>query len=79
MREIPLGVYVPGHSVIHRAAPGWKFIGLVVFIAVVSFASSAPLHGLSAIGVLFLAYAVAGIRLQPRPSKLVRCCRSWRF
>ncbi|GAB3085423.1 Energy-coupling factor transporter transmembrane protein EcfT [Corynebacterium aquatimens] len=61
MREIPLGVYVPGHSVIHRAAPGWKFIGLVVFIAVVSFASSAPLHGLSAIGVLFLAYAVAGI------------------
>mgnify|MGYP007032576454 CR=1 FL=1 len=32
MRNIPLGVYLPGRTLIHRAPAGGKFLALLAFI-----------------------------------------------
>lgn len=72
MRQgMPLGVYVPGSSVIHRTPPAVKLLCLVVFIVVVSVLPSNPVQALVGIGMLFVAYAVAGIPVSTAARQVV--------
>lgn len=61
LREVPLGVYVPGRSIIHRASPTLKFVALIVFIVLVTVLPTQPWHTMGALAVMFILYAIAGI------------------
>lgn len=61
IRELPLGVYVPGNTVLHRAHPTVKFVALVVFII---FATAWPVEPWQSMSVLIAAlalYPAAGV------------------
>ena len=59
---MPLGVYVPGSTVIHRIPAGVKLLGLIVFIIVVTVLFRTPLTVGVAIAVTALGYVMARIR-----------------
>ena len=62
--NIPLSVYVPGTTVIHRMKPSWKILILLVFILVTSiFFNSLPWAG-GAVIAAALTYFIA--RIPPR-------------
>lgn len=61
---VPLGVYVPGNTAIHRLPAATKLIGLLVFIVVVTaFARSLPTVAVAGI-IVVLGYLIA--RIPPR-------------
>ena len=49
IRELPLGVYVPGSTALHRTGAAAKFVALVVFIALVTALPTQPWHSLVAL------------------------------
>lgn len=58
---VPLGVYVPGHSPIHRALPTLKLAVLLVIVVATAALPTQPWHGAAALAALALLYAVAGV------------------
>ena len=72
IRELPLGVYVPGSTTLHRTGAAAKFVALVVFIALVTALPTQPWHSLVALVFVLMLYAwaripagVAGRQLAP--------------
>lgn len=64
IRGVPLGVYVPGTTPVHRMNPGIKFLGLIFFIVVVAFfADTLPRAALS-LALVAVGYAVSRIPLR---------------
>lgn len=61
IRELPLGVYVPGDTLLHRANPAWKFVVLVAFVVLATVWPSAPWESMSLIVVVMAAYMWAGV------------------
>ena len=83
LRALPLGIYVSGHSIIHRTPAGWKMIGLIIFII-----ATTPLPLAYAAGALLLpllGYLIArippsvaaGQLLPPLPIILLFSAFSW--
>lgn len=61
IRELPLGVYVPGNTVVHRASPALKFAALLLFIILITVLPTRPWHPLTAATGVGVLYAVARI------------------
>jgi biotin transport system permease protein len=59
----PLGLYQPGNSALHRAAAGWKLVGLLVF-AVLTFALGSPAALAVLVAVVVAAYGLTRIPLR---------------
>ena len=59
--SLPLGVYVPGRTVIHRLPAGVKFLVLVVFILAVAVFAREPWQALAATALVATGLAVARI------------------
>ncbi len=60
-RSLPLGVYVPGETPLHRAPAGGKFLALLVFILATAVFVDSPVTALACIVGVALAYAIARI------------------
>lgn len=65
-RDVPLGVFVPGTSPIHRAAPHYKLIALFAFILACTLLATTPLRALAA-----LLCAAAGVALARIPLRML--------
>lgn len=61
MNAIPLGVYVPGTSLIHRMPPGWKFVLLIGFILGSALLANSVLLALGTVLIPLLGYLIARI------------------
>lgn len=61
IRNIPLGVYVPGVTAIHRMPPLWKFLVLFAFIISTSIVVKDPRVAAALVLVAAVLYAVARI------------------
>lgn len=61
IRELPLGVYVPGDSFLHRAHPSLKFVLLVAFILWVTIWPTLPWQSMAALTLIMALYAFARI------------------
>ncbi|MCP1388642.1 energy-coupling factor transporter transmembrane protein EcfT [Corynebacterium sp. TA-R-1] len=61
IRELPLGVYVPGDTILHHAGPTLKFVLLVAFIIFATAWPSQPWHSLALLVFVLAWYAVARI------------------
>ncbi len=61
IRELPLGVYIDGDTVLHRMRPNVKFALLVVFIFLVSILPTQPWHSMAALAFVLGLYAVAKV------------------
>lgn len=61
IRELPLGVYVPGATLVHRTPPSVKFVALLLFIILVTAVPTRPLHSIAAAAGVGVLYAVARI------------------
>lgn len=61
IRELPLGVYVPGNSFLHRVHPSLKFMLLVGFILWVTIWPTLPWQSMAALTLILILYALAGI------------------
>ncbi|MEJ5927069.1 energy-coupling factor transporter transmembrane protein EcfT [Corynebacterium sp. H128] len=61
MPTVPLGVYVPGDSLIHRARPGCKFGALMAFILCTSIFIKSLSWALAALLLPLLGYVLAKI------------------
>ncbi|MDU0477902.1 energy-coupling factor transporter transmembrane protein EcfT [Staphylococcus chromogenes] len=61
MIQAPLGVYVPGTSILHRLPPGWKFLILIAFIVASALFVSTAAVGLALCALMGVGYAVARI------------------
>lgn len=61
IRELPLGVYVPGKTWVHRANPAAKFCALVIFILAITFLPTQPLHSTAGFVAVIMFYAAARI------------------
>ena len=59
IRELPLGVYVPGSTALHRMGAAAKFVALVVFIALVTALPTQPWHSLVSLVFVLMLYAWA--------------------
>lgn len=64
IRGLPMGVYVPGSTPLHRLDPGIKFLGLISFILLVAFAADTLPRAAAALGTVALGYGLA--RIPPR-------------
>ncbi|WP_187973727.1 energy-coupling factor transporter transmembrane component T family protein [Corynebacterium poyangense] len=64
MNNPPLGVYFPGNSIIHRLTPGPKFLGLIIYILVVTFAISQLRWALVAATIPLAGFIIAKIPLR---------------
>ena len=71
IRELPLGVYIPGNTWLHRANPAWKFIALVVFIIVATFVPNAPWQSMTALILVMALYMWARIPIEVAWRQLV--------
>lgn len=60
-RDVPLGVYVPGETLVHKASPMLKFVALIVFVVLVTALPTQPWHTLASLGGILALYAVARI------------------
>lgn len=69
-RSLPLGLYVPGSSLLHRAPAGGKLVGLLAFGAIVV-ALPGPWWPLSAFGLVLVVAIAVGMR----PAGLMRTLR----
>lgn len=57
IRELPMGVYVPGNTAVHRASPATKFGALLLFIILITVLPTRPWHpaaGVIGVGVLYV-------------------------
>ncbi|MDK8878522.1 energy-coupling factor transporter transmembrane protein EcfT [Corynebacterium sp. MSK008] len=61
IRELPLGVYIPGDTWLHRLGAALKFVLLVVFIIAVTALPTQPWHASAALGLVALLYVWARI------------------
>ncbi|WJY68260.1 energy-coupling factor transporter transmembrane component T family protein [Corynebacterium auris] len=61
IREVPLGVYVPGTTLLHRASPAAKFLVLVAFIVAVTALPSRPWHTAATLAAVLVLYAIARV------------------
>ncbi len=61
IRELPMGVYVPGTTLIHRASPALKFAALLLFIVLITVLPTEFWHPLAAAAGVGALYAVARI------------------
>lgn len=61
LRELPLGVYVPADTPLHRASPTLKFVALIVFIVLVAWLPTQPWHTLAILAGVFGLYGLARI------------------
>lgn len=64
MKNIPLGVYIPGTTVFHRMPAGRKFISLLVFILATSILVSTPLIAFLCLSGVLLGYVAAQVPLR---------------
>ncbi|AJE33419.1 cobalt subfamily permease [Corynebacterium humireducens NBRC 106098 = DSM 45392] len=64
MRNIPLGVYLPGTTPIHRLPAGWKFLFLLTFILLSTFLVKTPLVAAGWLAAVALGYVVARVPLR---------------
>lgn len=64
MKNIPLGVYVPGSSFIHRMPPLWKFGLLLAFIISTSLLVKNPLIALGLVVFAAIVYLCARITMK---------------
>ena len=70
IRELPLGVYVPGTTLLHRLDPALKFVLLVAFIVVVTALPTQPWHAAAAL--VFLGVALSQWRTRaPAPAGIL--------
>jgi len=60
-RFIPLALYVPGDSPVHRMPAGWKMVILLAFIIASALFSPTPWHALAWLILPLIAYGVARI------------------
>lgn len=63
-RNVPLGVFVPGTSPIHRAAPHHKLLALFAFILASTLLAITPLRALAALAIATSGVAIARIPLR---------------
>lgn len=61
MRNIPLGVYVPGDTLVHRTQAGWKFVALLSYILATTIAVKTWPLALACLAVISLFYVLARI------------------
>lgn len=61
MRNIPLGVYVPGDTLVHRTPAGWKFVALLSYILATTIAVKTWPIALACLAVISLFYVLARI------------------
>lgn len=61
MRNIPLGVYVPGDTLVHRTPAGWKFVALLCYILAMTIAVKTWPLALACLAVISLFYVLARI------------------
>ena len=61
IRELPLGVYIPGDTLLHRMAPALKFVLLVAFIIFTTVWPSEPWQSMSLLTFVLVLYAWARI------------------
>ena len=64
MRNIPLGVYLPGRTPIHRAPAGGKFLALLAFILASTVLVDTPLAAAGWLGAVAAGYAAARVPLR---------------
>ena len=64
IRELPLGVYVPGSTIVHRASPTLKFLAIVVLIILVTWLPTRPWHTAAVLVGVLAFYALARIPLR---------------
>lgn len=64
IRGLPMGVYVPGSTVLHRLNPGIKFLGLIFFILLVAFFADTLPQSTAALIVVALGYGLARVPLR---------------
>lgn len=63
IRNVPLGVYVPGTTIIHRMPPLMKFFILIIFILITSIWVTQPLVAVSCVAGATIAFILARIPL----------------
>ncbi|SDL78550.1 Energy-coupling factor transporter transmembrane protein EcfT [Corynebacterium mycetoides] len=63
LRNIPLSVYVPGNSPVHRASPAAKLAALVAVAVATAVLPTQPWHSVAALVGVVLAYMLARIPL----------------
>lgn len=61
IRELPLGVYIPGNTWLHRLGAALKFVLLVVFIIAVTALPTQPWHSFAALVFVLVLYVWARI------------------
>ena len=61
IRELPLGVYIPGDTWLHRLGAALKFVLLVIFIIVVTALPTQPWHSFAALVFVLVLYVWARI------------------
>ncbi|WP_165857978.1 energy-coupling factor transporter transmembrane component T family protein [Corynebacterium alimapuense] len=64
MTSIPLGVYVPGHSALHRMPAGLKLLGLLGFIISSTVLADTVVIAVGAVAMVLAGYLVARIPLR---------------
>lgn len=64
MRNIPLGVYLPGQTLVHRAPAGGKFLVLLAFVLASSFVVKTPQVAAVWLGAVAVGYTLARVPLR---------------
>lgn len=64
IRNIPLGVYVPGNTIIHRSPPLLKFLVLIVFILVTGIVIKTPIPAVYCVIISAVLFVIARIPLK---------------
>lgn len=64
IRGLPMGVYVPGSTVLHRLNPGIKFVSLIFFILLVAFFANTLPQTTAALVFVSLGYGLARVPLR---------------
>ncbi|WP_291313770.1 energy-coupling factor transporter transmembrane component T family protein [Corynebacterium sp. UBA2622] len=61
IRDVPLGLYIPGATPVHRAPPALKLVVVLVFIAAVTILPRQPWHAAVALAVVVALYLLARV------------------
>ncbi|WKD61416.1 Energy-coupling factor transporter transmembrane protein EcfT [Corynebacterium ciconiae DSM 44920] len=64
MRSVPLSVYIPGNTPVHRVPAAAKFIGLIVFVIAAAVLATTPTRATCVLGVVASGYLLARIPLR---------------
>ncbi|WP_342320150.1 energy-coupling factor transporter transmembrane component T family protein [Corynebacterium mayonis] len=70
LHRVPLGVYVPGTTWVHRCLPGVKLCALILMIFAVTVLPNQPWHTGATLGVVIFLYGVARIPARTALSQL---------